>query len=121
MSKKRVNHVCMYVFLHIVRTFGLSRFYAGKSRSFSCLGDVVSLADVVKPENPYAKKRKYNNVISSFDRTSQLPPLQKDVATAASKKTLLIIDGKGCQRGIVASRSYSFSDLQGVGTQISPC
>ena len=100
---------------------GLSQFYVGKSRSFSCLGDVVSLADVVKPENPYAKKRKYNNSISSFDRTSQLPPLQKDVATVSKKSLLINSDGNGCQRGIVASRSYSFSDLQGVGTQFSPC
>eukprot|EP00249_Psilotum_nudum_P013466 c24346_g1_i1 orf=401-1459(+) len=37
---------------------GLSRFYSGKSRSFTCLADVVSVKDLAKPENPYARKRK---------------------------------------------------------------
>jgi len=42
---------------------GLSRHYGGKSRSFTCLADVVTspIQDLAKPENPYAKRRKNNN------------------------------------------------------------
>ncbi|MCO5583032.1 hypothetical protein L7F22_036938 [Adiantum nelumboides] len=109
---------------------GLSQFYAGKSRSFSGLRDVVSVKDLAKPESPYAKKRK---VTSS---SSRLPPLQKGPA-AISKKSLQ--SGKSTlalavamstkeenelqlsratptyQHSLVPSRSYSLSDLQGAG------
>ncbi|KAL5563066.1 hypothetical protein UlMin_032813 [Ulmus minor] len=37
---------------------GLSRYYSGKSRSFTCMSDVHCLEDLKKPENPDAKKRK---------------------------------------------------------------
>ncbi|MCO5564075.1 hypothetical protein L7F22_017731 [Adiantum nelumboides] len=107
---------------------GLSQFYAGKSRSFSCLRDVISVKDLAKPESAYAKKRK---VTSS---SSRLPPLQKGPA-AISKKSLQ--SGKSTlalavamstkeenelqlphaaptyQHSLVPSRSYSLSDLQG--------
>ncbi|KAI5064065.1 hypothetical protein GOP47_0020735 [Adiantum capillus-veneris] len=59
---------------------GLSQFYAGKSRSFSCLRDVTSVKDLAKPDSPYAaKKRK----VSSSN--ARLPPLQKGPATIAKK------------------------------------
>ncbi|KAI5078478.1 hypothetical protein GOP47_0006149 [Adiantum capillus-veneris] len=63
---------------------GLSRFYVGKSRSFSCLRDVVSVKDLPKPENPYAKKRKCN-VGRSLHARPQLPPLQKGLASISKK------------------------------------
>ncbi|MED6204324.1 hypothetical protein PIB30_008141 [Stylosanthes scabra] len=37
---------------------GLSRYYSGKSRSFTCIADVHSVEDLKKPEHPDAKKRK---------------------------------------------------------------
>ncbi|KAF3435745.1 hypothetical protein FNV43_RR22837 [Rhamnella rubrinervis] len=37
---------------------GLSRYYSGKSRSFTCMADVHCLEDLKKPEHPDAKKRK---------------------------------------------------------------
>ncbi|KAI5065159.1 hypothetical protein GOP47_0019854 [Adiantum capillus-veneris] len=108
---------------------GLSRFYAGKSRSFICLRDIVSVKDLAKPEGPYAKKRKVHS------SSSQLPHLQKG-STTISKKPLQ--SGKSTlalavamstkneneaqfsyarpmgQQSLVPSRSYSLSDLQHV-------
>ncbi|OMO67194.1 hypothetical protein CCACVL1_20722 [Corchorus capsularis] len=40
---------------------GISRFYSGKSKSFTCLADAAaasSIKDFAKPDNPYNKKRK---------------------------------------------------------------
>eukprot|EP00252_Welwitschia_mirabilis_P016093 TRINITY_DN35593_c0_g1_i1.p1 TRINITY_DN35593_c0_g1~~TRINITY_DN35593_c0_g1_i1.p1 ORF type:complete len:231 (-),score=48.53 TRINITY_DN35593_c0_g1_i1:52-744(-) len=37
---------------------GLSRFFTGKSKSFTTISDAVSLKDLVKPENPYNKRRR---------------------------------------------------------------
>ncbi|PON77398.1 hypothetical protein TorRG33x02_240470 [Trema orientale] len=38
---------------------GLSRYYSGKSRSFTCMADVQCVEDLKKPEHiPDAKKRK---------------------------------------------------------------
>ncbi|MED6192978.1 hypothetical protein PIB30_014966 [Stylosanthes scabra] len=40
---------------------GISKFYSGKSKSFTSLADAVSVTsvqEIVKPEDPYAKKRK---------------------------------------------------------------
>ncbi|KAJ1379285.1 hypothetical protein SESBI_47010 [Sesbania bispinosa] len=37
---------------------GLSKFYQGKSQSFTSLANVRSLEDLAKPENPYNKKLK---------------------------------------------------------------
>ncbi|KAJ4716571.1 Oxidative stress 3 [Melia azedarach] len=38
---------------------GLSRYYSGKARSFTCMGDVHCLEDLKKQEHPDAKKRKH--------------------------------------------------------------
>ncbi|MCO5585600.1 hypothetical protein L7F22_039535 [Adiantum nelumboides] len=125
---------------------GLSRFYSGKSRSFSCLADVVSVKDLSKPENPYAKKRKCI-VGRGLHNRPQLPPLQKGVASISKKlpnngKSTLALavamsaknDGmdttveKGFQNCTgfgsaldipLGSRSYSFSDLQGAASRCS--
>ncbi|KAJ0010049.1 hypothetical protein Pint_34757 [Pistacia integerrima] len=37
---------------------GLSRYYSGKARSFTCMADVRSVEDLKKQEKPDAKKRK---------------------------------------------------------------
>ncbi|KAB2635576.1 hypothetical protein D8674_026110 [Pyrus ussuriensis x Pyrus communis] len=45
---------------------GLSRYYSGKSRSFTCMADVRSVEDLKKPENPDAKKRKKHSERKNF-------------------------------------------------------
>ncbi|KAH7428296.1 hypothetical protein KP509_10G085700 [Ceratopteris richardii] len=107
---------------------GLSRFYAGKARSFSCLRDVISVKDLAKPESPYTKKRRLTS------STSRLPPLQKNCSSISKKplqscKSNLLLavamstedeDEKSpsgiCPRQQAISaptRCYSLSDLQG--------
>ncbi|KAJ9189690.1 hypothetical protein P3X46_000951 [Hevea brasiliensis] len=49
---------------------GLSRYYSGKSRSFTCIADVQCLEDLKKKEHPDAKKRKKY----SEGREMQAPP-----------------------------------------------
>ena len=66
---------------------GLSQFFSGKSRSFSCLAD-VSIKDIAKPENPYAKRRKLDNLCSvTYSNKSRFHAMQ-GVATTPTKKTL---------------------------------
>ncbi|KAJ8631022.1 hypothetical protein MRB53_024345 [Persea americana] len=48
---------------------GLSRYFSGKSQSYTCLADVKSLEDLKKPEIPEAKRKKY-----SSREVSCLPP-----------------------------------------------
>ncbi|XP_019192550.1 PREDICTED: trinucleotide repeat-containing gene 18 protein-like [Ipomoea nil] len=48
---------------------GISNFYAGKSKSFTSLSDATScssLKDIVKPENPYTRKRKNELARNNF-------------------------------------------------------
>ncbi|MCO5574517.1 hypothetical protein L7F22_028302 [Adiantum nelumboides] len=120
------------------RKRGLSGFFTGKSRSFSCLADVATVEDLAKPENPYAKKRKcISACIGNLDRLRPRP-LQIG-AVGISKKTLNRIKYTSAYSGVSAlserkqegrhscpsiflktPRSYSLSDLQGVGSQFSP-
>ncbi|CAN6465950.1 unnamed protein product [Victoria cruziana] len=37
---------------------GISRFYSGRSKSFTSLSDAAAAEDLAKPENPYNRKRK---------------------------------------------------------------
>lgn len=48
--------VCVFLIYWYRR--GLSKFYQGKSQSFTSLTNVKSLEDLVKPESPYNKKLK---------------------------------------------------------------
>ncbi|CAL2278557.1 unnamed protein product [Prunus armeniaca] len=48
------------------RRSGLSRYYSGKSRSFTCMDDVRSVEDLKKPEHPDAKKRKKHSERKNF-------------------------------------------------------
>ncbi|PNX76773.1 hypothetical protein L195_g032732 [Trifolium pratense] len=45
---------------------GLSKFYQGKSQSFTSLTNVKSLEDLVKPESPYNKKLKSSKSYGGF-------------------------------------------------------
>ncbi|XP_059647647.1 protein OXIDATIVE STRESS 3-like isoform X2 [Cornus florida] len=57
---------------NLPRKRGLSRYYAGKSRSFTCMADVRCLEDLKKQEHPDAKKRKKKH---SDRQSMQVPPL----------------------------------------------
>ncbi|CAM6048250.1 unnamed protein product [Sphagnum compactum] len=71
---------------------GLSKFFGGKSRSFSSLADVSSVSDLAKPNNPYAKRRRMmgplvNASQTSLDRHRSYPPLSRTSVASFSKKT----------------------------------
>lgn len=114
------------------RKRGLSGFFAGKSRSFSCLADVTSIKDLVKPENAYARKRKYVSAcIGNGDRLRMHPMLSGALGiskknfhnskyTVALAVALSAEEGKPQGRFLGPSRSYSLSDLQGAGSHCSP-
>ena len=66
---------------------GLSQFFSGKSRSFSCLADVSIIKDIAKPENPYAKRRKLDTLSSdTYSSKSRFHTMQG--VAAPSTKTL---------------------------------
>jgi hypothetical protein len=70
---------------------GLSKFFGGKSRSFSSLADASSVSDLAKPNNPYAKRRRMmgplvNASQTSLDRHRSYPPLSRTSVASFSKK-----------------------------------
>ncbi|CAK9875685.1 unnamed protein product [Sphagnum jensenii] len=70
---------------------GLSKFFGGKSQSFSSLADVSSVSDLAKPNNPYAKRRRMmgplvNASQTSLDRHRSYPPLSRTSVVSFSKK-----------------------------------
>ncbi|XP_060675095.1 protein OXIDATIVE STRESS 3 LIKE 1 isoform X3 [Ziziphus jujuba] len=53
--------ICSQLSMLLIYKRGISKFYGGKSKSFTSLADassVSSIKDLAKPENPYNKKRK---------------------------------------------------------------
>eukprot|EP00249_Psilotum_nudum_P011310 c23096_g1_i1 orf=540-1595(+) len=118
---------------------GLSRFFSGKSRSFTSLADVVSVRDLAKPENPYSRKRKNAASYSgSLDRP-RLYPLRNGAGVSKkhvhnNKSTLALAvamsteesifdrdehehqiqigSSSRYQSGSAPCRSFSLSDLQ---------
>ncbi|KAH7282398.1 hypothetical protein KP509_35G029100 [Ceratopteris richardii] len=124
------------------RKRGLSGFFAGKSKSFSCLADVSSVEDLAKPERPFSKKRKFVSVcIGNKDKTC-LHQTQQTLPKAmgfpnksfhGNKYGLSVLgvmsfngdeqqhDDVDCSRRFLKTpRSYSLSDLQGAGRHLSP-
>ncbi|KAJ9168045.1 hypothetical protein P3X46_019619 [Hevea brasiliensis] len=67
---------------------GISKFYNGKSKSFTSLADASSassIKDFAKPENPYNRKRKNQLARNNFwDKNCNYPP--KDDASGISKR-----------------------------------
>ncbi|KAL5788634.1 hypothetical protein ACOSP7_005583 [Xanthoceras sorbifolium] len=54
---------------------GLSRYYSGKARSFTCMADVRSVEDLKKQEHPDTKKRKkYSLNGKDMQRQVPIPP-----------------------------------------------
>ncbi|WJX31086.1 hypothetical protein P8452_19556 [Trifolium repens] len=98
---------------------GLSKFYQGKSQSFTSLTNVKSLEDLVKPESPYNKKLKscksyggfYENQDSiskySFKSTSAMSKLasKKGVFSASSRGSCSTLNArKGSGSNFMGSR-----------------
>ncbi|KAK4284766.1 hypothetical protein QN277_001550 [Acacia crassicarpa] len=62
---------------------GLSRYYSGKARSFTCIADVQCLEDLKKPKHNVSKKRKKHSEAETGggggkedgDNVNNLPPL----------------------------------------------
>ncbi|KAK9113057.1 hypothetical protein Scep_020576 [Stephania cephalantha] len=52
---------------------GLSRYYSGKSRSFTCMADVHCVEDLKKPDTQEAKKRKKHSERQAMEMNN-IPP-----------------------------------------------
>lgn len=98
----------LWLLLNICRR-GISKFYDGKSKSFTSLADASSssVKEIVKPENAYSRKRR--NILASshmWDRSRNFP-LRSNIAgiskrpLSSSKSTLAL--------AVVMCNSESFS------------
>jgi hypothetical protein len=80
---------CLSIFVCVLwcRKPGLSKFFGGKSRSFSSLADVKSISDLAKPDNPYGRRRKMG-FNCHLNRHQSYPPLSRSSVTGISKKSV---------------------------------
>lgn len=94
---------------------GLSKFYQGKSQSFTSLTNVKSLEDLAKPESPYNKRLKscrsyggfYENKDSCFKSTSAMSRLvsKRGVNSASSRGSCSSLNArKGSGSNFMGSR-----------------
>lgn len=115
---------------------GLSKFFGGKSRSFSSLAEVSSVTELAKPNNPYAKRRKMGFNCPLGDKTRSYPPptrssgasIAKKLPSNGSRNTLAVavilgglqeeqVSSEGAKPPVpepiraFPSRSYSLTDL----------
>lgn len=65
---------------------GLSKFFGGKSRSFSSLAEVSSVTELAKPNNPYAKRQKMGFNCPLRDKNRSYPPPTRSSGTSIAKK-----------------------------------
>lgn len=85
---------------------GLSKYYNGKSQSFTSLSNVRSLEDMAKPENPYNKKLKscksYGVFLEGGFKLDNLnPPIRSNSSSRLSSK-------RGSCSSLRAKRNGSF-------------
>lgn len=73
-------------FMSIRRRPGLSKFFGGKSRSFSSLAEVSSVTELAKPNNPYAKRRKMGFNCPLGDKNRSYPPPTRSSGASIAKK-----------------------------------
>ncbi|KAL7159102.1 hypothetical protein ABFS83_01G006400 [Erythranthe nasuta] len=80
---------------------GISRFYNGKSKSFTCLADQSSsIKDITKPDNAYVRKRR--NLLACnivYDKTR----------SSTSSSTLRGINGGGISKRVTGSGRTAFA------------
>jgi hypothetical protein len=70
----------------VSRRPGLSKFYGGKSRSFSSLAEVSSVTELAKPNNPYAKRQKMGFNCPLRDKNRSYPPPTRSSGASIAKK-----------------------------------
>ncbi|XP_028751450.1 suppressor protein SRP40 [Neltuma alba] len=97
---------------------GISKFYSGKSKSYSSLSDATSVAsiqDIVKPEDPYAKKRKNLLAHSMFMNRSR--SYASNLGGMPKRSANL---GRGASCIALSSSSSSSNSEEGTSSSISP-
>jgi len=72
--------------MSLCRRPGLSKFFGGKSRSFSSLAEVSSVTELAKPNNPYAKRRKMGFNCPLGDKNRSYPPPTRSSGASIAKK-----------------------------------
>ncbi|XP_015572921.1 protein OXIDATIVE STRESS 3 LIKE 2-like [Ricinus communis] len=88
---------------------GISKFYNGKSKSFTSLADASSASsvkDFVKPENPYTRKRK-NLLARNIICDDNFPP--KDNGSCVSKRPATSMNCPKSKNKRIESQSMSSS------------
>ncbi|KAF9614690.1 hypothetical protein IFM89_019818 [Coptis chinensis] len=67
---------------------GISKFYSGKSKSFTCLADASSssIKEIAKPENALTRKRKNNIAMSFLVDKNKNSPLKSYIGGSISKR-----------------------------------
>ncbi|XP_068649367.1 protein OXIDATIVE STRESS 3-like [Aristolochia californica] len=77
---------------------GLSKFFNGKSQSFTSLSNVRCLEDLAKPENPYKKKLKscksYGGELDSHHKSFSPKPSSRTISKKASKGSCSLLGAK---------------------------
>ncbi|XP_010940277.1 protein OXIDATIVE STRESS 3 [Elaeis guineensis] len=90
---------------------GVSKFYNGKSQSFTSLSNVRSLEDLAKPERPCRKKLKSSRSCEGYlDRQKSLSPkgCSKTIMKKASRGSLLSLSARS-RPPIPPQKSSNFS------------
>ncbi|CAI8597143.1 unnamed protein product [Vicia faba] len=82
---------------------GLSKFYQGKSQSFTSLKNVQSLEDLVKPESPYNKKLKSCKSYGGFYENQDSMCIFKSTS-AMSRKGVYSANSRGSCSSLNARR-----------------
>ncbi|KAI9123094.1 hypothetical protein K1719_005983 [Acacia pycnantha] len=97
---------------------GISKFYSGKSKSFTSLSDAVStttIQEIVKPEDPYAKKRK--NLLAHNMFVNRSRSYASNLGGIPKRSANL---GRGTSCVALSSSSSSNNSEEGTSSSISP-
>lgn len=102
---------------HLPLKRGLSRYYQGRSQTFTSLSDVKFLENLAKPERPHRKKMKScRSYVWGLDNQKPLSPKQcsKTITKKVSKSSLSCIGGRrhnfvSGRHAIPPHRSSNFS------------
>ncbi|KAG9442412.1 hypothetical protein H6P81_018266 [Aristolochia fimbriata] len=77
---------------------GLSKFFNGKSQSFTSLSNVRCLEDLAKPENPYKKKLKtcksYGGELDTHHKSFSPKPSSRIISKKVSRGSCTSLSGK---------------------------